>query len=238
MKEEIQKYQKQLRLSHTLMEIYPTIEAESHEAFLLKLLRELDRDREEKRRIRNLNNAGFLVIKSLQEYDFSQIRFPDKLGQEGLASLDFLDKKENIILYGAVGTGKTHLAVGLGVKAISQGKKAVFFRVHDLIHHLESKDPKKVAKTYKKIRQADLLILDEWGYLPLHQEGARMLFDIISLCYESKSVVITTNIEFGRWKGFLFDEKLTAAIVDRLVHHSHMLMFIGKSYRMTNSLIK
>ena len=236
--EEIQKYQKQLRLSHTLLEIYPTIQAESHEAFLLKLLRELDRDREEKRRIRNLNNAGFLVIKSLQEYDYSQIQFPDKLGQEALESLGFLDKKENIILYGAVGTGKTHLAVGLGVKAISQGKKAVFFRVHDLIHHLENEDPKRVAKTYKKIRQADLLILDEWGYLPLHQEGARMLFDIISLCYESKSVVITTNIEFGRWKGFLFDEKLTAAIVDRLVHHSHMLMFIGKSYRMTNSLIK
>jgi DNA replication protein DnaC len=114
----------------------------------------------------------------------------------------------------------------------------VFYRVHDLINQLESEDLKKVAKVHKKISQADLLILDEWGYLPLHQEGARLLFDIISSCYETKSIIITTNIEFGRWKGFLFDEKLTAAIVDRLVHHSHMLIFTGKSYRMTNSLMK
>lgn len=128
--------------------------------------------------------------------------------------------------------------VALGVKAINQGKKAVFYRVHDLINQLETDDAKQIAKVYKKIQQADLLILDEWGYLPLHQEGARLLFDIISLCYENKSIIITTNIEFGRWKGFLFDEKLTAAIVDRLVHHSHMLMFTGKSYRMTNSLMK
>ena len=74
--------------------------------------------------------------------------------------------------------------------------------------------------------------------IPIHQEEARLLFDIIFLCYETKSIIITTNIEFSRWKGFLFDEKLTAAIVDRLVHHSHMLMFTGKSYRMTNSLMK
>ncbi len=163
---------------------------------------------------------------------------PDSLSIQELESLSFVDKKENLILYGSVGTGKTHLSVALGVKLISQGKKAVFYRVHDLINQLESKDEKKVSAVYKKIKQADLLILDEWGYLPLHQKGARLLFDIISSCYETKSIIITTNIEFGRWKGFLFDEKLTAAIVDRLVHHSHMLIFTGKSYRMVNSLIK
>ena len=220
------------------MEIYPNIEAETHEEFLLKLLRELNHDREEKRRIRNLNNAGFQVLKTLEGYDYSQIRFPDSLSIQKLESLSFVDKKENLILYGTVGTGKTHLSVALGVKLISQGKKAVFYRVHDLINQLESQDEKKVSAVYKKIKQADLLILDEWGYLPLHQEGARLLFDIISSCYETKSIIITTNIEFGRWKGFLFDEKLTAAIVDRLVHHSHMLIFTGKSYRMVNSLIK
>lgn len=238
MREEISKYQRKLKLSNNLMEIYPAIKADSQEEFLLKLLRELHEDREEKRRIRNLNSAGFQVVKSLEGYDFSQIRFPESLPLHHVESLSFLQKKENLILYGAVGTGKTHLSVALGVKAINQGKKAVFYRVHDLINQLESEDLKKVAKVHKKISQADLLILDEWGYLTLHQEGARLLFDIISLCYETKSIIITTNIEFGRWKGFLFDEKLTAAIVDRLVHHSHMLIFTGKSYRMTNSLIK
>lgn len=238
MREEISIYQKKLRLSSSLMEIYPNIKADSHEEFLLILLKELNRDREEKRKIRNLNNAGFLVLKSLVDYDYSEIRFPDSLNIKELESLSFVGKKENLILYGAVGTGKTHLSVALGVKLINQGKKAVFYRVHDLINQLESDNEKKVSAVYKKIKQADMLILDEWGYLPLHQEGARLLFDIISICYETKSIIITTNIEFGRWKGFLFDEKLTAAIVDRLVHHSHMLIFTGKSYRMTNSLIK
>ena len=238
MREEISRYQRKLRLSTNLMDIYPAINAQSHEEFLLELLKKLCEDREEKRRVRNLNNAGFQVIKSLEGYDFSQIRFPESLLLHNLESLDFLEKKENLILYGAVGTGKTHLSVALGVQAINQGKKAVFYRVHDLVNQLETGDVKEAAKVHKKIKQADLLILDEWGYLPLHQEGARLLFDIISSCYETKSVIITTNIEFGKWKGFLFDEKLTAAIVDRLVHHSHMLIFTGKSYRMTNSLMK
>jgi DNA replication protein DnaC len=238
MRETISDYQRKLKLSTNLMEIYPNIQADSYEEFLLKLLKALHEDREEKRRIRNLNNAGFLVVKSLDDYDFSQMRFPDGLQLQDLESLSFMDRKENLILYGSVGTGKTHLSVALGVKAINQGKRAVFFRVHDLINQLENDDAKIRAKINKKIYQADLLILDEWGYLPLHQEGARLLFDIISTCYETKSVIITTNIEFGRWKGFLFDEKLTAAIVDRLVHHSHMLIFTGKSYRMENSLIK
>ena len=238
MREEICKYQRKLRLSSSLMEIYPNIEAESHEEFLLKLLKALNEDREKKRRIRNLKNAGFQVLKSLEGYDYSQIRFPDSLRVQDLESLSFVDKKENLILYGSVGTGKTHLSVALGVKLINEGKKAVFYRVHDLINQLESDDQKKISSIYKKINQADLLILDEWGYLPLHQEGARLLFDIVSICYETKSIIITTNIEFGKWKGFLFEEKLTAAIVDRLIHHSHMLIFTGKSHRMANSLIR
>ena len=238
MKKEIEKYQRKLKLSGSIMEIYPTIQESSHEEFLCILLKELYEDREQKRRIRNLNNAGFQVIKSLEGYDFSQVVFPDTMQPHLLKELSFLEKKENLILYGAVGTGKTHLSVALGVKAISQGKTAVFYRVHDLINQLESQDPKKIDKVYKKINQSDLLILDEWGYLPLHQEGARLLFDIISLCYETKSLIITTNIEFSKWKGFLFDEKLTSAIVDRIIHHSHMLLFTGQSYRMTNSLMK
>ena len=238
MRESIGNYQRKLRLSNTLMEIYPTIIAESNEDFLLQLLKELYEEREEKRRIRNLNNAGFLVVKSLEGYDYSQLRFPDSIKLKDLNSLSFLERRENLILYGAVGTGKTHLSVALGVNAINKGKKAVFYRVHDLINQLEAEGAKKNSRIYRKIAQADLLILDEWGYLPLHQEGARLLFDIISTCYETKSIIITTNIEFGRWKGFLFDEKLTAAIVDRLVHHSHMLIFTGKSYRMANSLMQ
>lgn len=237
MKEEIMKYQKKLRLSVNLMSIYPDIEAENYEEFLLKLLRELDRDREAKRIIRNLNAAGFPLVKSLEKYDYSQITFPETLRYDELEKLSFLDKKENLIFYGSVGTGKTHLAIALGIKAVNQGKKVMFYRLHDLINALEDENEKKTNKIRKKIKTSDLLILDEWGYLPLHQEGARLIFDIISDCYETKSVIITTNIEFSRWKGFLFDEKLTAAILDRLIHHSNILIFTGKSYRMTHSLM-
>lgn len=238
MRELISQYQKKLRLSNSLMDIYPQIQAEKHEEFLCELLKILYLEREEKRKIRNLKNAGFQVLKTLDAYDYSQVRFPDKLRLMDLEELSFLERKENLIFYGSVGTGKTHLAVALGVKAISEGKKAVFFRVHDLIEQYSNQETGKNMRLNKKIQQADLLILDEWGYLPLHQEGARILFDIISSCYESKSIIITTNIEFAKWKGFLFDEKLTAAIVDRLVHHSHMLLFMGESYRFTNSLMK
>ncbi len=197
MREEISKYQRKLRLSNNLMQIYPKIKAETNEEFLLQLLKELHEDRDEKRRIRNLNNAGFLVVKSLEDYDYSQIRFPDRLLLKDLETLSFLDRKENLILYGSVGTGKTHLSVALGVNAINQGKKAVFYRVHDLVNQLESNDFKTVSRVHKKINSADLLILDEWGYLLLHQEGARLLFDIISTCYETKSIIITTNIEYS-----------------------------------------
>jgi DNA replication protein DnaC len=238
MREQIEFYQRNLKISHALLAIYPTIEAEDNEGFLLQLLKELYEDREQKRRARNLNNAGFGVVKTLHGYDLSGVQFPDKMQAHNLDELAFIQHKENLILYGAVGTGKTHLAIALGVQAINRGQRVAFYRVHDLINLLEDSNPRKVARIYKKIHQADLLILDEWGYLPLHQEGARILFDIISSCYESKSVIITTNIEFSKWKGFLFDEKLTAAIIDRLIHHSHMLMFTGKSYRMTHSLMK
>jgi DNA replication protein DnaC len=132
LRDEISKYQKKLKLSNKLLEIYPSIDVETHEEFLLELLKALNEDREEKRRIRNLNSAGFSVIKTLDDYNYSQVQFPSSLKIQDLESLTFIERKENLILYGAVGTGKTHLSVALGVKAISQGKKAVFYRVHDL----------------------------------------------------------------------------------------------------------
>lgn len=238
MNERIEFYQKMLKLSRSLHEIYPEINADTHEKFLEELLEKMYLERLEKQRLRNLKAAGFGVQKSLEDYCFNDIQFPERIGRDALLDLHFLENKENLILYGSVGTGKTHLAIGLGVNAINQGKKAVFYRVHDLIQLLEESKGRKLVALYKRIDDAELLILDEWGYLPLHQEGARLLFDIVSRCYEYKSIVITTNIEFSKWKGFLFDEKLTAAIVDRLVHHSHILLFTGESYRMRNSLMK
>lgn len=236
MRAQIEILQKKLRLSKQLLEIYPLIEADTHERFLLALLEKLSEEREMRTKLRNLKNAGFDCFKSLEGYDYSQIHFPGRLDKKQLESLSFLEKKENLILYGGVGTGKTHLAVALGIQAVHQGKKVVFYRIQNLVNAMEHEAQRQ--KLIQRIERADLVILDEWGYLPLHQEGARNLFDVISRCYEKKSVIITTNMEFGRWVSFLFDERLTAAIVDRLVHHSHMFVFAGDSYRLSHSLMK
>jgi len=135
--------------------------------------------------------------------------------------------------------GKTHLGIALGIKAINQNKTVYFFTVHELINRLVKESENGTSERFmKKLKKADLLILDEWGYLPLHQEGARLLFEVISMCYEQKSIIITTNIEFSHWKNFLFDEKLTAAIIDRVIHHSHLLVFDGPSHRKQNALLK
>lgn len=128
------------------MDIYSGIEASNQEEFLLKLSKTLYEDREQKRKIRNLNDAGFKVVNTLSDYDFSQVRFPQSIHRQDLEELGFVQRKENLLLYGAVGSGKTHLAVALGVKAIQEGKHVVFYRVHDLIHQLECEESNKASK--------------------------------------------------------------------------------------------
>jgi len=232
-------YQKKLRLSQSLIDIYRDIEFESKDQFVLKLLESLYLERQQRIIQRNLKAAHFPAIKTLEGYGFLGIQFPERMDVDRLISLDFIDRQENLILYGGVGTGKTHLGIALGIKAVKEQKKVFFYTVHSLINQLvKAKEDQTYDKLMKKIVGADLIILDEWGYLPLHQEGARLLFELVSLCYEQKSIIITTNIEFSHWKNFLFDDKLTVAIIDRLIHHSHLLFFDRESYRKQHALIK
>lgn len=107
-----------------------------------------------------------------------------------------------------------------------------------MINHLiEAKGNGSLKYFFKKLEKLDLLICDEWGYIPFEKEGAQLLFQVISDCYEKKSVIITTNLEFSKWNGIFYDEKLTSAIIDRLIHHSHLLVFSGPSYRLEHSTI-
>jgi DNA replication protein DnaC len=237
--EQINHLQKKLKLSQSLLEFYRSIEYESKDQFILELLQMLYNERNEKVIERNLKAARFTILKTFDGYSFKGIEFPDTLTTDALKALEFIGNGENLILYGGVGSGKTHMSIALGLTAIKAGKKVYFYTVHDLINHLvKAKEQQLLEKTMNKLLKADLLILDEWGYLPLHQEGARLLFEVISKCYEQKSIVITTNMEFSHWQSFLFDEKLTIAIVDRLIHHSHLLFFNRDSYRKQHALIK
>jgi len=239
MKEAITRLQKRMKLSSNIIPIYESISYESKEQFVHDLLEKLLEERLLNIMERNMTQANFPGKKTLDAYDFSRVIFPERLTMDALKELNFLAQQENLVLYGNIGAGKTHLGVALGIKAIQQNKIVYFYTVHELVNKLmDAKEKGSYERLMKKLKKAHLLVLDEWGYLPLHQEGARLLFEVISMCYEQKSIIITTNIEFSHWKNFLFDEKLTAAIIDRVIHHSHLLFFDGPSRRKEDALLK
>lgn len=237
--EQIASYCRQLKWGNSIVENYRGIEAQSHEEFLLKLLELELLNRELTRKNRCLKQAGFDVMKTFQDYGFEQIAIPAGITLDEIKNASFIEKKENLILYGPVGTGKTHMATAIGVAACNRGKKVKFYRTATLVNDLiDAKAKGNLGKFLKQIEKTDLLICDEWGYIPLDRQGAQLLFQVVTGCYEKKSVIITTNLEFGKWNGIFFDEKLTSAIIDRLVHYSHLLIFSGKSYRLEHSKIK
>jgi DNA replication protein DnaC len=232
----IKHYCKELRFGKNFYENYSKIEATDFGDFLSQLLKlEIDH-RELTRKNRNLKAAGFDVIKTFEGYEFNDIQIPAAINIEELKTGGFIDKLENLILYGPVGTGKSHMATAIGVAACSKGKKAKFFRTASLVNQLcEAKAKGELKRFMKQIEKADLLVCDEWGYVPFEKEGSQLLFQVISECYEKRSVIITTNLEFSKWNGIFYDEKLTSALIDRLVHHSHLLVFNRVSYRLTHS---
>jgi DNA replication protein DnaC len=234
--ERIRHYCKELRFGKNIYESYSKIIADDVSDFLAQLLKTELEHRNLNRKNRNLKAAGFDVLKTFSGYEFDDIQIPQALGIEELKSGAFIEKFENLILYGPVGTGKSHMATAIGVAACSQGKRVKFYRTATLVNLLsEAKAAGELRRLMKQLEKTDLLICDEWGYVPFEKEGSQLLFQIIAECYEKRSVIITTNLEFSKWNGIFYDEKLTSAIIDRLIHHSHLLVFQGQSYRLTHS---
>ena len=232
----IKHYCKELRLGTSFYENYEEIQAVDFGDFLAQILKREAENRELVRRNRNLKSAGFDVIKTFEDYVFKDIQVPQAIDIDDLKTGGFIDKLENLVLYGPVGTGKSHMATAVGVAACSRGKRVKFFRTAALVNQLsEAKAKGELQRFMHQIEKIDLLICDEWGYVPFEKEGSQLLFQVISECYEKRSVIITTNLEFSKWNGIFYDEKLTSAIIDRLVHHSHLLIFDGPSYRLTHS---
>ena len=230
---------KKLKLSQNIAEKYDSIEAKDRYEFLLKVLEDEIHYREIKRVNRLIKQAKFYTLKTFEGYIFDEIKLPAELTIENLKRASFIEDKKNLICYGNAGTGKTHLATAIGLEACKKNKTVLYFRTATLVNQLSlAKKERKLDKLFKKIEKADLIICDEWGYIPLDREGSQLLFQIISDCYEKKSLIITTNLEFSKWVNIFYDEQMTAALIDRLVHHSHLLIFDGDSYRIKNSLIK
>ena len=195
--------------------------------------------RDENRRKRLIKRAGFPVYKTFEGYGYEAVKFPPAFSREELESIEFVPGKKNLVLYGPVGIGKTHMAVAAGVKACMLGYKTKFYTVTELVLKLaEARKNGTLERLLKELRGLDLLILDEWGYVPVDKDGSQLLFRIISDSYESKSLILTTNLEFSKWGGIFTDDQMAAAMIDRLVHHGHLLVFEGRSYRMEHALMR
>jgi DNA replication protein DnaC len=224
---------KELRLNQNIAEMSGKIQADTHQEFLLKLLRAEILHREKSRKEKLLKKAGFYTIKTFESFRFDEVTLPADVTPEYLKECEFITNKTNIVMYGNVGTGKTHLSIALGVEACKKGLEVLFFRTSALVNKLaEQKKAGTLSAFLKKLNKADLLICDEWGYVPLDQVGAQLLFEVISERYEQKAIIINTNIEFSRWVNIFFDEQMTGAIIDRILHHCHLILFPGQSNRM------
>jgi len=196
------------------------------------------REREANRMARMIKQAGFRVLKSLDNFAWkSGIEVPASITREEIESASFVKEKENLVLMGACGTGKTHLATAVALSLCEKGRHVRFFTATGLANILQEKQQRNtLAGFMASLRKVELLVLDEIGFVTLHKEASELLFQIVSDCYEQKSLIITSNLEFSQWNTVFGNDKLTAAMIDRLIHHSHILVFSGPGHRLEESM--
>ena len=207
-----------------------------HLAFLLTLCELELVERERRAADRRLKAARFPASKTLDEFDFETRPSLNKGLVLELVKGDYIDKRENLLLIGASGTGKTHLAIALAQAACLQGRRVRFFRVTELITTLmEARDEKQLLRLRTQLAKQELLVLDELGYVPASKAGAELLFNLVSTAYERQSLLITTNLPFESWTEILGSERLTGAALDRLTHRCHILEHQGQGYRLQDA---
>lgn len=194
--------------------------------------------RRESKHARLLRQARFPAPKSVEGFDPGNLEFQEGYGWERLLAMEWLSERQDFVFHGPTGRGKTHLAIALGMLAVGAGKSVRFLPCAQLVFDLKAAMGRgRLDERYQELSKVDLLVLDEFGYIPLDSEGGRLLFQVMSNCYERQSMVITTNIEFGKWGSVLADDKLASALVDRVVHHGRLVEFGGESRRVADSLM-
>jgi DNA replication protein DnaC len=211
-------------------------EAVAYPRYLFRLTELELLDRERRATERRIQQARFPVVKSLDSFDFLAIPSLNKLLVLELARGEFIDRRECVLALGNSGTGKTHLALAIGLAACQKGYRVRFTTAASLVHELmEARDEKRLLRFQKHLAGFQLLIVDELGFVPLSKTGAEMLFEIFSQRYERSATMVTSNLPFNEWTEILGSERLTGALLDRLTHHVHILEMNGESYRLKES---
>lgn len=232
---------KQLRLPTVLRE-YDKVAREcardgvDHPRYLLRLLELELIDRERRLVERRIRQARFPATKSLDSFVFTAIPSLNKMLVLELARCEYILRRENVIALGNSGTGKTHIALSLGLAACQKGFSVTFITAAQLVHQLmEARDEKRLLRLQRELQAPKLLIVDELGYVPLSSTGAELLFEVFSQRHERSSTIVTSNLPFEEWTSVLGSERLTGALLDRLTHHVHILSMNGDSYRLAQS---
>ena len=204
----------------------------THELFFETLIDHEVIVRENNRFQRLFRQAKFPNLKTIDQFEFSKAPYQLKKEVMDLFNCQFIDDNTNLLFLGAPGTGKSHISIALGVEACRQGKKVGFFTAANLGNQLvEMEEEQQLNKFLKKINKLDLLVIYELGYVKLSNQTTQLMFQIFSERYEKGSILVTSNLEFAQWADIFHDERMTAAILDRLVHNSKILLFNGESYR-------
>ena len=208
-------------------------EGVDHPQYLLRLAELELIDRHQRMVERRIRAARFPAVKSLDTFDFPAIPSVNKALVMELARCEYIERRENVIAVGNSGTGKTHIALGLGLAACQRGVSVGFTTAAALVHELmEARDERRLLNLQRQLSRLNLLIIDELGFVPLSTTGAELLFEVFSQRYERGSILVTTNLPFDEWTEVFGSERLTGALLDRLTHHVHILEMNGESYRL------